>query len=208
MQISSSGCSEATGQQISYPPSLILWFIFLMLLPPLHVSSPESLCSRLCTSCALPAWQEKSLGDQSLWEDGAGGMGHWLCQEQGERPCHGMFMFHDCRAMEKHRLPAQVFGRCLQLVLTVETLRFWGCESPLDVKVLRTARRPFVARTKLEISMQGPLVTETTEEGEAHLVPECFYPKLLICTQLLQLRLWRSLCSGKGSGCPCESPWV
>lgn len=89
MQVSSFGCSEATDQQISYPPGLILWFIFLMLLPLLHVSSPESLCTRLCTSCALLVWQ-KSLVNQNLWLDGPRRRGHFLPlpgEEERSRAC-------------------------------------------------------------------------------------------------------------------------
>lgn len=104
MQISSFGYCEATDQQISYPPGLILWFIFLMLLPFLHVSSPESLCPRLCTSCALQAWQEKNLGNQSLWDAGPGGKGHWLCQEEGEKPWMPWNVhIPDFRATQSHK---------------------------------------------------------------------------------------------------------
>lgn len=85
MQVSSFQHSEATDQQISYPPGLILWFIFLMLLPLLHVSSPECLCMRLCTSCALQVWQEKSLVNQNLRLGGLHGIGHLLCLPRGGR---------------------------------------------------------------------------------------------------------------------------
>lgn len=92
-RVSSFGCSEATDQQISYPPGLILWFIFLMLLPLLHVSSPESLCTGLCTSCALQVWQEKNLVNQNLWLDGPQRRGHLLClgEEERSHACCVMF---------------------------------------------------------------------------------------------------------------------
>lgn len=83
MQISSLGCSEATQQQISYPPSLILWFIFLMLLPLLHVSSPEGLCSRLCRVA------HSKHGRRRVWVGRDSGELHQVGQRRGRS--HGMF---------------------------------------------------------------------------------------------------------------------
>lgn len=92
MQISSFGYCEATDQQISYPPGLILWFIFLMLLPFLHVSSPESLCPRLCTSC------DSKHGRRRIWEIKASGTLGQVEKDIGcarrrgrSHGCHGMF---------------------------------------------------------------------------------------------------------------------
>lgn len=110
MQVSSFGCAEATDQQISYPLGLILWFIFLMLLPLFHVSSPESLCS--APSCALQVWQEKCLINQNVWLAGPYGRGHLLCLPgEGRKkpfiPCnvHTIELQRTSRDMEKCRLP-------------------------------------------------------------------------------------------------------
>lgn len=87
--------------------AFILWFIFLLLLPLLHVSSPESFVLKALHQLCTPGMA----GAESELEEVERDMGCARSRGRGHG-CHGMFTFHHCRAIGKHmekHLPAQVW---------------------------------------------------------------------------------------------------
>lgn len=91
-------------------------------------ASSSRVTPRVCAQGSAPAVHSKR-GRRRVWwpqppGSWAAGVGHGLCQEEGEKPCMPWNVhMSDFRAMEKHGLPAQVLESLLQLVLTVEQLR-------------------------------------------------------------------------------------
>lgn len=120
---------------------------------------------------------------------GAGGVGHGLCQEQGEKlwmpwSVHVPSLQGHGEAHGGAQAPSSgvgvTLGGNLQLVLTVGTLRFWGCEYPLD----ENSQEILCGKDKAEVSVllpssRSPQSLRPQNRGRHVWFPNLLFPSCL-----------------------------